>query len=259
MNNIYWLGFLKISKKTWKELDSIFLNADTIFYTASTIKIVLAWLFYENCRSELHKITKIKNKDKFIWWILYNIKWKTEISYEILIHLMLTISDNTATNSIFDKLTSELWDLTTYVSKKFNIKNTKILDLSKQNNSKHIIWSWKSTPQEFSQLLKYFLFDATYAKKIRDIMTNQYITWRWLRYFDKNNFESIWNKSWQLDDMINDCWFIENKKEIFLYNIFMKVPKKSEYEYQVENKYYKKIWKIILDSFKKTKNKKNKA
>lgn len=247
----YWLGIYKINKKNWKLLDNIFQNPNKLFYTASTIKIVLAGLFYENCLAEFNKTIKVKNKDKSIWWILYNTKWEILISYDVLINLMITISDNTATNIIFDKLTSKLWDLSIFIAKKLNLKNTKIFDIRKQKKLDYMYGSWESTPQEFLILLKYFLFDSKYAKEIRKIMSNQYIKGRWLRYFDKNKFIDTGNKSWQLDDMINDCWFIETKNEIFLYTIFMKVPKNSEYEYEVENKYYKNIWKIILNSFKK--------
>ena len=244
-----WICLIKIDKKSWKILNQTFKNPDTTFFTASTIKIVFAGLFYEYCSSELSKTVKINNKDKFIGGILHWIEWEQEISYEILLNLMIVISDNTATNIIFDKLTATLWDLNTFIRKEFKLEKTTIFDLRTQKGLDYIYGSGESTTQEFWVLMRYFLFESKYANKVKDLLSKQYITGRWLRYIDNQTVINSWNKTWQLDDMINDCWFIETKNAIFLYTIFMKVLTKMNYEYSVENKYYKKIWKIVLDFF----------
>jgi beta-lactamase class A len=133
----YGLLVQKIDKHTKK---SYILNAhsvDKLYYTASTIKVVLLGLFLEYCEELLDQETNISLKDKFIGGILYETHTK-KISYELLLYLMITISDNTATNIIFETLTQKLGNITIALQQKFHTLHTKFFDLRKQKNTTYI-------------------------------------------------------------------------------------------------------------------------
>jgi hypothetical protein len=95
------------------------------------------------------------------------------------------------------------------------------------------------------KMFHYYVLESPHKDTIKKLLSYQYIKWRGLRYIDDKRFILSWNKTGQLDDMINDCWFLETKDELYLYVMFMKVPKHLPYQYEVENEYYKVIGNLI--------------
>jgi beta-lactamase class A len=145
------------------------------FYTASTIKTVFLGMFLEHCSELLYQEVELSEKDKFIGGICYELKGKTRMTYEMLLWLMICISDNSATNIIFDTLTKKLGDLTTFLQKTFATQKTEVFDLKQQNGASYIKGSGKSTAQEFMKMFHYYVLESPHKDTIKKLLSYQYI------------------------------------------------------------------------------------
>jgi len=237
----YWLLVQQVDKLTGEVQIIKEHNVEQPYHTASTVKTVFCGLFLENCSNLLHNIVPIQSQNKLAGGFLNEISEQNQVSYEVLLYLMIIISDNTATMTIYNTLLERLWDLTKFLQQHFSTSKTQIFDA--RNNYDYAL----STTQEFGMLLNYFLVHSPYKDTIKNILSHQYVKGRGLRYIDDKKFILTGNKTGQLDDQINDCWFLETENEIYLYTIFMKTPTAIPFQYGVENEYYKIIGKLIKE------------
>ena len=234
---------MSIDKNTGTVKYEKYHHKNTTLYTASMMKVVFAWFFLEYCYEELNNTVSILDEYKEVWWVLDSVKNEDTITYNALILLMIVISDNTATNIIYKRLTEKLWDLSAFIGKKFQTYSIQVFDLMDSYSAEY--WSWQSNPYEFMKLLQYFFYEFKHSNYLKEILSKQYIKWRGLRYLDVKNFVSAWNKTGQIDLMINDCWFIETADSFMIYTVFCPADNIVEFLYDVENKIYKKIGRIV--------------
>lgn len=238
----YGLLVQKIDKKNHETTIIQSHSPDKTYYTASTIKTIFCGLFLEYCEDLLYQTISIPLENRLAGGFLSEVNEQNKVSYEILLYLMIIISDNTATITIYEALCERFGDITNFLAEKFWTKETRIFDART-----HYDYA-TSTASEFWKLLHYFLIQSSKKDFIKKILSYQYVKGRGLRYIDSEKFILAGNKTGQLDDMINDSGFLETKDEIYLYNIFMKVPKDIPFQYGVENEYYQAIGKIIREA-----------
>ena len=243
-------GFMTINKETNNIINEIYQWKDNVLYTASMMKIVFLGLFLEYGYDDLHTRVAINNNHKEVWGILDSLVYEDETSYNTLLLLMIVISDNTATNIIYEYLIRKIWDISQTILQKFGFTNTKAFDLTDPITFDY--GSGQSTPYEFIRIMKYFFYDSVHADYIREILSKQYVKGRWLRYLDRKDFISTWNKTGQIDTVINDCGFLETQESYILYVVFYPIDHVPEFLYDVENDIYKKIWHIVKEYVSKT-------
>ncbi|MDR0860300.1 MAG: class A beta-lactamase-related serine hydrolase [Candidatus Peribacteria bacterium] len=173
-------------------------SAHQQYYTASTIKTIFCGLFLEYCSDLFYNIVPVLPKYQLAGGFLNEVGPDNQVSYEILLYLMIVISDNTATMIIYEALTKKLGDLATFLQKKFSLTETTIFDA--RINYDYAL----STPNEFGKLLNYFLITSPQKEVLKKILSLQYVKGRGLRYIDDTSILLSGNKTGQLDDMIND-------------------------------------------------------
>jgi beta-lactamase class A len=152
----------------------------------------------EYCSDLFYNIVPVLPKYQLAGGFLNEVGPDNQVSYEILLYLMIVISDNTATMIIYEALTKKLGDLATFLQKKFSLTETTIFDA--RINYDYAL----STPNEFGKLLNYFLITSPQKEVLKKILSLQYVKGRGLRYIDDTSILLSGNKTGQLDDMIND-------------------------------------------------------
>jgi hypothetical protein len=244
---IYWIAH--INKETGVVEKTSYPWKSQQFFTASMIKIVFADLLYHLHKNIGEHITIQEHHKVSAWWVLHLMKYPQTISIELAMYLMITISDNTATNIVLEIL-KQYWDITLLIQKIYN-KNVQVLD-DHINYTFEDFKGWGSaTISEFLDILVHILYKWPYWENIKTLMRAQYIQWRWLRYIADSTITDSGNKTWHLDTLINDCWFVEKGNDAFVYVASIETPWHYDFEYWTENPYTKLLWATIAEEIRK--------
>ena len=160
--------------------EEIGFNENEAFYAASVIKLpVLAAVFSEvsEGNTSLSELIKVKNNDKVPGCgALYSFTGEPSVDIQTLCSLMITISDNTATNVLIKHFTIGK------LSEKFiemGLKDTKLKRLLFDNEAKKRGLENVFTPKEIGMLL-YKIYNRTFvnesvSEEIEKILSEQQI------------------------------------------------------------------------------------
>ncbi len=183
-------GIIGAAAKNFKTGETVFVNADSLFPTASVIKLpVLVELFSQakTKKVDLQKYVTILDSVKVGGaGVLQNFDGDTKIKLIDAAALMIILSDNTGTNIVIDQLGKEHDDKLDAVNnrmKSLGLNNTKLLNkvfsfATKKKTYESIRFGLGfSSPMDMLNLLemiyKHRIIDSNYSEKIISIMKRQ--------------------------------------------------------------------------------------
>lgn len=261
----YGVGRLGVSAKNLTTGETIQVNADSLFPTASVIKVpVLVELFYKINEGKLKKNTLLSFDDSLkyggsgVLQYFYN---GANIKLIDAAVLMIILSDNTATNLVLDCFADEhdaKLDAVNNRMKELGLNNTKILNKlmsfkTKKKTPEAIKFGvGYTTPNDMLRLLELLasgqIINPEVSAEIVNIMKNNQDYEMMKRYLPEGVV--VANKSGSIDKMKADIGIVYAKCATYIVAIFC--DELSEVSYAVDNKGHlavAEISKLIFDYF----------
>lgn len=265
-------GRIGVYAKNLKTNEEIKINADTLFPTASVIKLPILITLFEkakNGESDLNKEIIIPTKDKVGGaGVIQYFEGDTKIKLIDAATLMIILSDNTATNAILDQFSDkhdEKLEVVNATMEKLGLQRTKLLNkvfsyATKKNTpeAKRFGLGY-SSPFEMGKLLemiyRHQVIDSNYSEWIINILKNQQddtMIRRFLPYDQLKENETIVvaNKTGAIDKARIDVGIVYSPKCDFIVAIF--ADESSDTSWTHDNKTQNAVAKaarIIYDYF----------
>ncbi|MCX8057321.1 MAG: class A beta-lactamase-related serine hydrolase [Ignavibacteria bacterium] len=235
-------GTIGVFAKNLKTGEIISINADSLFPTASVIKLPILIAFFTKCKNgELNPFsyTTIKDTSKVGGaGVLQFFEGDINIKLIDAATLMIILSDNTATNAIIDQLGETHDEKLEFVNStmvQYGLYNTKLLNkvfsyATKKNTpeAKRFGLGY-SSPREMSLLLEKIYYnqviDSFYSNWIISIMKNQQdesMIRKLLPYYELKKDEKIIvaNKTGAVDKSRIDVGIVYSPKCDFIISVF---------------------------------------
>ncbi len=262
-------GRVGISAKNISTNESIVIDGDSLFPTASIIKLpVLVELFYQfhegilTPESPISLLDSVKKPGSGILPFLHSGQTLKLID---IATLMIIVSDNTGTNYVIDQFGTEhdaKLDAVNNRMKSLGLKNTKL------QNKLYSFATKKKTPEAkrygigyttpndmmklLEQIVKGEIVDRTTSDQIISIMRGQQYIDMAPRYLPFTEDSTLWiaNKTGSLDEVKNDVGIVSSSKGTYVYAIFC--DNSPELGEQIDNQAtvaVAKISKILYDYF----------
>lgn len=263
----YGVGRLGVSAKNFITGETIQINADSLFPTASVIKVpILVELFYKFEEGKLKKDTLVLLADSLkyggsgVLQYFYN---EAKIKLIDAAVLMIILSDNTATNLVLDCFADEheaKLDAVNNRMKELGLNNTKILNKlmsfkTKKKTPEAIRFGvGYTTPNDMLKLLELLangkIINPEVSAEIINIMKNTQDYEMMKRYLPENIV--VAHKTGAIDKMRADIGLVYAKCVTYAVAIFC--DELSEVSYAVDSKGHlaiAEISKLIFDYFTK--------
>ncbi len=265
-------GIIGVYAKNLKTNETIEVNSDSLFPTASVIKLpILVSFFHKVFDGQLDPYSEIiiKSKDKVGGaGVLQFFHDETKIKAIDAAVLMIILSDNTATNAIIDLFGNEHDEKLKFVNsttESYGLTNTKLLNkvfsyATKKKTPEALRFGLGySSPKEMGKLLEliynYKVIDSFYSDWIIRIMKNQQddsMIRKFLPYYEvgKNEEIEVANKTGAVDNSRIDVGIIFTKKCDIILAIFTDLSKDTRWtqDNKAENAVAKAA-RIIFDYF----------
>lgn len=265
-------GTIGVYAKNLKSGEIISVNSDSLFPTASVIKLpILVSFFTKSKNNELYVEDYIVIKDSQKVGgagVIQFFKDDVKIKLIDAATLMIILSDNTATNAIIDQLGKthdEKLDFVNSTMEYYGLKNTKLLNKVFSYSTKKNTPEAKrfglgySSPQEMGKLLEMIyhhqIIDSFYSDWIIRIMKNQQdesMIRKLLPYYELKEGERIIvaNKTGAVDQSRIDVGIVYSPKCDFVIAIFADQSKDTRWSYdnKAENAVAKAA-RLIFDYF----------
>ncbi|CUS89687.1 serine hydrolase [Candidatus Kryptonium thompsonii] len=263
----YGVGRLGVSAKNFVTGETIQINADSLFPTASVIKVpILVELFYKFEEGKLKKDTLISFDDSLKYGgsgVLQYFYDGAKLKLIDVAVLMIILSDNTATNLVLDCFADEhdaKLEAVNNRMKELGLNNTKILNklmsfkTKKKTPEAMRFGVGYTTPNDMVKLLELLangkVINPEISAEIINIMKNNQDYEMMKRYLSEN--VTVANKSGSIDKMKADIGIVYAKCVTYAVAIFC--DELSEVSYAVDNKGHlavAEISKLIFDYFTK--------
>ncbi len=263
----YKVGRLGVSAKNFVTGETIQINADSLFPTASVIKVpILVELFYKFNEGKLKKDTLINLDDSLKYGgsgVLQYFYDGAKLKLIDVAVLMIILSDNTATNLVLDRFADEhdaKLDAVNNRMKSLGLNNTKILNkLMSFKTKKNTPESLKfgvgyTTPNDMVKLLELLangkIISPEVSAEIINIMKNNQDYEMMKRYLPEK--VTVANKTGSIDRMKADIGIVYSQCATYAVAIFC--DQLSEVSYAVDNSGHlavAEISKLIFDYFTK--------
>lgn len=235
-------GRIGLYAKNLKTNEEIKINSDTLFPTASVIKLpILVTLFdkSKNGEIDIYKEIIIPSIEKVGGaGVIQYLNGDTRIKLIDAATLMIILSDNTATNAVIDQFAKEHDDKLNAVNstmEKLGLKNTKLLNKVFSYSTKKNTPEAKrfglgySTPSEMGKLLEMIyhhqIIDSFYSEWIINILRNQQDDTMIRRFLPYNKLKEneniiVANKTGAVDRARIDVGIVYSPKCDFVIAIF---------------------------------------
>ncbi|WP_159421128.1 serine hydrolase [Candidatus Chrysopegis kryptomonas] len=263
----YGVGRLGVSAKNFVTGETIQINADSLFPTASVIKVpILVELFYRFNEGKLKKDTLINLEDSLKYGgsgVLQYFYDGAKLKLIDVAVLMIILSDNTATNLVLDCFADEhdaKLDAVNNRMKSLGLNNTKILNKlmsfkTKKNTPESLRFGvGYTTPNDMVKLLELLaggkIISPETSAEIINIMKNNQDYEMMKRYLPEK--VTVANKTGSIDRMKADIGIVYSQCTSYAVAIFC--DQLSEVSYAVDNKGHlavAEISKLIFDYFTK--------
>lgn len=263
----YGVGRLGVSAKNFVTGETIQINADSLFPTASVIKVpILVELFYKFEEGKLKKDTLISFDDSLKYGgsgVLQYFYDSAKIKLIDAAVLMIILSDNTATNLVLDCFGDEhdaKLEAVNNRMKNLGLNNTKILNklmsfkTKKKTPEAMRFGVGYTTPNDMVKLLELLvngkIISPEVSAEIINIMKNNQDYEMMKRYLPENVI--VANKSGSIDRMKADIGIVYAKCTTYAVAIFC--DELPEISYAVDNRGHlaiAEISKLIFDYFTK--------
>lgn len=261
----YGVGRLGVSAKNFVTGETIQINADSLFPTASTIKVpILVELFYRFNEGKLKKDSLIAFDDSLKYGgsgVLQYFYDGAKLKLIDIAVLMIILSDNTATNLVLDCFADEhdaKLDAVNERMKSLGLNNTKILNKlmsfkTKKKTPEALRFGvGYTTPNDMVKLLELMangkIISPEVSAEMINIMKNNQDYEMMKRYLPENVL--VANKTGSIDRMKADIGIVYAKCTTYAVAIFC--DELSEASYAVDNKGHlavAEISKLIFDYF----------
>jgi beta-lactamase class A len=265
----YGVGRLGLSAKNFVTGETIQINADSLFPTASVIKVpILVELFYKFDEGKLKKDTLVYLDDSLKYGgsgVLQYFYDGAKLKLIDVAVLMIILSDNTATNLVLDCFADEhdaKLEAVNSRMKSLGLENTKILNKlmsfkTKKNTPEALKFGvGYTTPNDMVKLLEMLangkIVNPSASAEIINIMKNNQDYEMMKRYLPEKVV--VANKTGSIDKMKADIGIVYSQCTTYAVAIFC--DQLSEVSYAVDNKGHlaiAEISKIIFDYFTKGK------
>jgi len=263
----YGVGRLGVSAKNFVTGETIQINADSLFPTASVIEVpILVELFYRFNEGKLKKDTLINLEDSLKYGgsgVLQYFYDGAKLKLIDVAVLMIILSDNTATNLVLDCFADEhdaKLDAVNNRMKSLGLNNTKILNKlmsfkTKKNTPESLRFGvGYTTPNDMVKLLELLaggkIISPETSAEIINIMKNNQDYEMMKRYLPEK--VTVANKTGSIDRMKADIGIVYSQCTSYAVAIFC--DQLSEVSYAVDNKGHlavAEISKLIFDYFTK--------
>ncbi len=266
-------GRLGVAAKDMNSRETILYNADTLFPTASVIKLpVLVELFYKFQSGELSPtlpVVLIDSLKKPGSGVLQFLQPNQTLNLIDIATLMIILSDNTATNYVIDQFAEQHDDKLEAVNgrmRSLGLHNSKLLNklysfaTKKKTEEARRFGIGVSSPSDMMMLLEKLVKGEVVNKAASDsmisIMRNQFYLEgapRWLPFMEDS---TLWIacKTGLLDDRKIDVGIVGSSQGMYVYAIFCDESK--DLGEQIDNKAtlaIAKVSRLIYDNFAKHK------
>ncbi len=265
-------GRIGVYAKNLKDNDEIRLNADTLFPTASVIKLPILVTLFEKAKDgtiDINKEIIISSKDKVGGaGVIQYFDGDTKIKLIDAATLMIILSDNSATNAVIDQFADnhdDKLDAVNSTMEKIGLKNTKLLNkvfsyATKKNTpeAKRFGLGY-SSPFEMGKLLemiyRHQIIDSNYSDWILKILKNQQDDTMIRRYLPYNELKEnekiiVANKTGAIDRARIDVGIVYSSKCDFIIAIF--ADESSDTSWTHDNKAQNavaKVARLVYDYF----------
>jgi beta-lactamase class A len=262
-------GRLGVAAKDISSGETILFNADTLFPTASVIKLsVFVELFYKFQDGELsphQPVLLIDSLKKPGSGVLQYLHGNQSLHLLDIATLMIILSDNTATNYVIDQLAQQHDDKLEAVNSRMRslgLRNTKLLNklysfaTKKKTEEARRFGIGVSSPLDMMMLLEKMAKGEIISKEVCDsmigIMRGQFYlegAARWLPFMEDS---TLWiaNKTGSLDDRKIDVGIVSSSGGTYVYAIFCDESK--DLGEQMDNKAtlaVAKVSRLLYDRF----------
>ncbi|MGH8003581.1 MAG: serine hydrolase [Limisphaerales bacterium] len=263
-------GRVGLAAKSIATGETIAVNADTLFPTASVIKLpVLVELFcqfHEGKLSPNQPVALLDSAKKPGSGVLQFLHAGQTLQLIDIATLMIILSDNTATNYCIDQLGSrhdEKLDAVNGRMRSLGLKNTKLLNklysfATKKTEEAQRFGIGVSCPQDMMLLLEKIvrgeIVNKTFCDSIIAILRNQQDIQQAARFLPFTEDTTLWiaNKTGSLDDRKIDVGIVSSSKGTYVYAIFC--DGSQDLGEQLDNKAtlaVAKISRLLYDHFMK--------
>ena len=264
-------GRLGIAARNISSGETILFNADTLFPTASVIKLpVLVELFYKFHDGELsphQPVPLVDSLKKPGSGVLQYLQTNQSLQLLDIATLMIILSDNTATNYVIDQFARQHDDKLEAVNgrmRSLGLRNTKLLNklysfaTKKKTEEAQRFGIGVSSPLDMMTLLEKMAKGEIISKQVCDsmigIMRGQFYregAARWLPFMEDS---TLWiaNKTGSLDDRKIDVGIVSSSGGTYVYAIFGDESK--DLGEQMDNKAtlaIAKVSRLLYDRFMK--------
>lgn len=239
-------GIIGAAAKNFNTGETIFVNADSLFPTASVIKLPILVELFSQAKSkkvDLQKYVTVADLIKVGGaGVLQNFDGDTKIKLLDAATLMIILSDNTATNIVVDQLGKEHDEKLNAVNDQMTslgLENTKLLNkvfsyATKKNTSESKRFGLGfSSPMDMLMLLEkiYYhkIIDSSYSELIISIMKNQHDDSMIRRSLPYGENISIANKTGAVDQSRIDVGIIYSTKADIGIAIFTDLSKDTQW------------------------------
>lgn len=222
-------GIIGAAAKNFNTGETIFVNADSLFPTASVIKLPILVELFSQAKSkevDLQKYVTVHDSIKVGGaGVLQNFDGDTKIKLIDAATLMIILSDNTATNIVVDQLGKEHDEKLNAVNDRMTsigLKNTKLLNKVFSYATKKNTYESKrfglgfSSPTDMLMLLEkiYYhkIIDSSFSEQIISIMKNQHDDSMIRRSLPYGENISVANKTGAVDQSRIDVGIIYSTK-----------------------------------------------
>jgi beta-lactamase class A len=239
-------GRIGVAAKNINTGETILINADSLFPTASVIKLpVLVELFYQFQERKLspdQPVALFDSVKKPGSGILQFLSSGQTLKLIDLATLMTIVSDNTATNYVIDHLGKEHEEKLEAVNNRMRslgLKNTKLLnklyswETKKKTEEAKRFGIGVSSPYDMMLLLEKIVrrevVDRRSCEAMVTMMRAQQDVQMAARYLPFSEDSTLWiaNKTGSLDEVKNDVGIVSNAKGMYVYAIFTDQSKDS--------------------------------
>lgn len=237
---IAYNGDIGIYVKNLKNGKVVMINADTIFPTASIVKVpILIGVMDKINRSELFYDSSFTYKDSLLYQgedILGSFKNNEKILLKKMIMLMLTTSDNTA--SLWLQSLAGTGTRINAILDSLGFKNTRVNSRTPGRETNRNIYGWgQTTPFEMGKLLEMIYYDkifsaATCERMMRCLGRN---------YWDENEAISqippnieVFSKNGCVDESRSEVLLVNAPHNPYIFCIFTKNNKDTSWAHSNE-------------------------